>query len=227
VLTGAGTADPVAAHVAALERSLHGPSALRHSLLREARDGLDDAAAAYRDAGVDPERAAALAVRDFGPVADVAPLLQAELAAGQGKRTAVLLAVAFPALMLGWDLVWTAGIGWSGTATPVVRALAVVQDLSSVAIGVVALGLLLLGLRRTADPRRMAGATGRTALAAVLVSGGTAVAMNVANPADAWALLGARPLFGVAYLVSVVVLVLVGSSAVRTVRAARRTEVAP
>ena len=69
----------------------------------------------------------------------------------------------------------------------------------------------------------MAGATGLTALAAAVVSGGTAVAMNIANPADAWALLATRPPFAVAYLVSVVVLALVGTSAVRTVRAARRT----
>jgi hypothetical protein len=218
------TRDPVSAHLAALGRSLHGPSALRGSMLREARDGLDDAAAAYRDAGVEPGRAAALAVRDFGPVAGVAPLLQAELAAAQGKRTALLLAVAFPALMLGWDQVWSGGSEWGDAAIPAVRVLAVAQDVSSVAIAVVAVGLLVLGLRRTADPRRMAGGTGLAALAAVLLSGGTAVAMNVADPDDAWAQFTGRPTFTAAYLVSVVVLVVVGASAVRTVRAARRRE---
>jgi hypothetical protein len=232
VLTGVarpvpGPADPVAAHVAALARSLYGPSTLRRSMLREARDGLDDAVAAYRDAGVDPGRAAELAVRDFGPIAAIAPRYQDELAAGQGRRTALLLAVAFPALMLGWDLVWSTGAAW-GDATPTVRTLSVVQDASSVGIAVLALVLLVLGLRRTADPRRLVRATGRTALVAALLSGGTAVAMNVADPGDAWALLATRPAFAAAYLTSVVALALVGASARRAVRVARhRTEVAP
>jgi hypothetical protein len=226
VLTGLarpapGPTDPVAAHVAALERALYGPSALRRSMLREARNGLDDAAAAYRDAGLDRARAAELAVRDFGPITEIAPRYQDELAAGQSRRTALLLAAAFPALLLGWDLLWSTGTGWGGGATPTVRALAGVQDGSSAGIAVLALALLVLGLRRTADPRRLARATGLTALAAALLSGGTAVAMNAANSDDAWALLAARPAFAAAYLVSVVVLALVSASALRTVRTAR------
>jgi hypothetical protein len=120
--------------------------------------------------------------------------------------------------------VWSGGSEWGDAAVPAVRVLAVAQDVSSVAIAVVAVGLLVLGLRRTADPRRTAGGTGLAALAAVLLSGGTAVAMNVADPADAWAQFTGRPTFTAAYLVSVVVLVVVGASAVRTVRAARRRE---
>jgi hypothetical protein len=213
--------DPVDAHLAELERSLRGPAGPRRGMLRELRDGLDDAAAAYRDAGLDPARAARLAVRDFGPVAGVAEQLQAELAAEQGRRTALLLAVAFPALLIGWDLVWRGGTGWGHEAPPVVRALAAFQDVASAVIAATALALLLVGLRRSAVPRRVALATGLAALGAVLLAGGAAVAMNIANPDDALALLVTRPAFGAAYLASVLVIAAVSAVAVRTLRTAR------
>jgi hypothetical protein len=219
---GRGPADPVSAHVAALARALRGPSAPRRSILREARDGLDDAAAAYRAAGLDRVRAGELAVRDFGPVAEVAPPYPDELAAGQARRTALLLAVGLPVLLLGWDLLWSSGAGWDSATTPAVRVLARVQDVLSTAVAAVALGLLAMSLRRTADPRRVARATGLTALAAALLIGGTAVAMNLVNLDDAWALLTTSPAVALAYLVSMAVLVQVGASAVRTVRTARR-----
>jgi hypothetical protein len=214
-------ADPVATHVAALERSLRGPAALRRSILREVRGGLDDAATAYRATGLDRGRAGELAVRDFGPVAQVAPPYQDELAAGQSRRTALLLAVAVPTLLLGWDLLWSSGAGWGGDAPPAVRVLARVQDLLSAAVAAVALALLVVGMRRTADPRRVARATGLTALAGALLIGGTAVAMNLANLDDAWVLLTGRPPVAVAYLVSLVVVAQIGISAVRSVRTAR------
>lgn len=102
------TVDPIAEYVVALRRALHGPRRTLRCMVAEAHAGLADAAAAYRDGGVAPERAAVLAVRDFGPVAEVAPEFQDELTARQGRWAAILLAVVFPAMLFGWDLLWKA-----------------------------------------------------------------------------------------------------------------------
>jgi hypothetical protein len=79
------------AYVADLGRTLRGPRRAKADLLREARDGLRDAAAAHMDAGFDPDTAERRAVADFGHVRDIAPHYQAELAAAQGRRTALLI----------------------------------------------------------------------------------------------------------------------------------------
>jgi hypothetical protein len=93
------------AYVADLGRSLRGPARPKADLLREARDGLYDAAAAYRDDGVDPETAQHRAVRDFGDVRDIAPDYQAELAAAQGRRTALLICLVLAPQSLLWQYV--------------------------------------------------------------------------------------------------------------------------
>jgi hypothetical protein len=210
-------ADPVGAHLGELGRALRGPAGLRRSLLREARDGLEDAAAAYRAAGHPPPRAAELAVRDFGPLAPVAAAFQDELAAGQGRRTALLLAVAFPALLVGWDLVVVDGPD-GGAA---MRALSAVQTAAGWLVTAAALALLGLGPHQAGTPRRIATAVAVTATAGVLVCGGTALAMNLVH--GPWS---GRPVGHVVtalalYPVSVLALVLVVRSTLRTVRALR------
>jgi hypothetical protein len=216
-VTTAVAGDPVEEHVAALDRALSGPAKARRDLVREARDGLLDAADAYRRGGVDADRAARLAVRDFGPVAAAAALYQDELAAGQGRRTAVLLAVAVPALMLGWDLLWSTGVTAVDPPSPdAVRVLARIQDVTSLVVTPLALGLLALTFRRTRSPRRVAAASAGAALGTVAICGGTSIAMNVINGAEAWALFTTRPVGVLAYLVSATVLVLMNRAAVRT-----------
>jgi hypothetical protein len=220
-VTAAVGTDPVEAHVAQLERALHGPAKARRGVVREVRDGLTDAADAYRRGGLDPHRAAHLAVRDFGRVADVAPLYQDELAAGQGRRTAQLLAVAVPGLILGWDTLVSAGFSAGPHPAPTVTVLARVLDVASIVIAGTALVLVALTFRRTRSPRRVAAAAAVATIGTVLLSAGSSVAMNVLNAEQVWARISAQPAWALAYLVSATVLALLNRSAVRTFRALR------
>jgi hypothetical protein len=210
--------DPVAAHVAELDRVLRGPGAVKRSMIAEVHDGLHDAATAYRMSGLDPQRAAATAVRDFGAVHEVAPLMQDELTARQGRSTALLLCVAFPAMVVGWDLLWTAGVGWASPAPAVVVALARVQDVASAAIAGAALILLLATFRSRVAPRWVTALAGLTAALGALVCGGITIVMNLVNADAAAAMLATDPLALVASLTSAVVLVLVVRSAVKALR---------
>jgi hypothetical protein len=214
--TAVGT-DPVEAHVAELERALRGPAKTRRGMVREVRDGLVDAADAYRRGGVDPRRA----VRDFGPVTEVAPLYQEELAAGQGRRTAQLLAVGAPGLVLGWDLLVSAGFSAGPQAPSVVGVLARALDVASIAIAATALVLIALTFRRTRSPRRVAAGAAVATLVTVLLSLGSSIAMNVINAELTWARLTAQPAWALAYLVSFAMLVVMQRSALRTFRALR------
>jgi hypothetical protein len=217
--------DPVEAHVAALERSLRGPSKVRRSMVREVRDGLEDAVDAYRRSGLTPEHAARQAVRDFGPVSAVAPLYQDELAAGQGRRTALLLAVGLPSLMLGWDLLWASGVAdWPPAPEAValtVKGLARTQDLISGFAAATALVLAVLTFRRTGSPRRVAAAVAVTTLTAVTLCVISAIAMNVVNFAQAWERLTVEPVGQLAYGASAAVVLLLSRAALRTLRTLR------
>jgi hypothetical protein len=213
--------DPVEEHVAALDRALSGPAEVRRGMVREVRDGLLDAAEAYRRGGVDAHRAAHLAVRDFGPVDEVAPLYQDELAAGQGRRTAQLLVVGVPGLVLGWDLLVSAGFDAGPRPPAAVAVLAGALDVAGVGVAAIALALVALTFRRTRSPRRVAAAAAVTTLVTVLLSAGSSVALNVLSAEQTWARLTAQPAWALAYLVSAAVLVLMSRSALRTVRALR------
>jgi hypothetical protein len=216
-----GTADPVAAHVAELDRLLRGPGTAKRSMIAEVHGGLQDAADAYREDGLEPLPAAAAAVRDFGPAREVAPLMQDELTVRQGRATALLLALAFPAMVLGWDLLWRSGIGWSGPKPGVVTALARLQDVASFVIAAAALALLAATFRRGAAPRWVTALAGLTAAAGALVCGGAAIVMNLAHAQQAGPMFATRPLALVALLGSAAVLVAVVRSAVRSLRVAR------
>ncbi len=213
-------ADPIAAHVDALARALRGPSTLRRSIVDETCDGLRDAAAAHEQGGLPARDAAARAVRDFGAVEEIAPLYQDELAARQGRRTALLLVVAYPGLMLGWSLLWKGGIGWSGPAVPLISALAQVQGVASWCVGIAALVALVRSFCRD-TARGPALAACAIGLAGTVVCGGAAAVMILGSgPADS-AVLVTDPVAPVAYGVSAAVLVITVRSVVRTVRAAR------
>lgn len=212
--------DPVAAHVDALARAVHGPPAARRSVLREVRDGLEDAVDAYRRGGVDAARAAELAVRDFGPVSRLAPLYQDELAAGAGRRTAALVAVGLPGLLLSWNLLLADKPPVGPPASAGFGVLVAVQDVAAVLASVVALALVVLG-RGTGSPRRIAVTAAATALVTVAVCGGTAVAMNLTETGHAWARLTGQPATLPVYLASAAMVALLCRSAARTLCALR------
>ncbi|MGH3585608.1 MAG: permease prefix domain 1-containing protein [Pseudonocardia sp.] len=216
-------ADPVAAHVDELRRVLHGPDSVKRSMIAEVRDGLRDAAAAYRDGGLDPHRAAHHAVRDFGTAREVAPLLQEELTARQGRATALLLVLAFPGLQLGWSLVWMHGVTWWTTAPPAMVGLARLQDVSSVVVGIAGLALLVATFRRGVAPRWVTALAGTTATIGAVVCGATATVMNVASGDQAVRVLTTEPLAVIAVVASGVMLALVIRSAARSLRAAHAT----
>jgi hypothetical protein len=214
--------SPVDEHVAALSRALRGPAKARRSIVAEVHDGLQDAVDAYRRAGRDVHDAARLAVRDFGDVPDVAPLYQDELTAGQGRRTALLLAIGVPALALGWGLLWSSGLAVGTPGPPSVKALARVQDIAGVILTVVAAVLVVLASRRSTTARRTALAAAVTAVATIVVCGGAAVAMAVMNGPVAWERITSQPAGAFAYLVSATMAVLMNRSALRTLRTLRR-----
>lgn len=203
--------DPVDAHVAALARRLRGPARLRRSMLAETRSGLLDAADAHRDAAV--------AVAEFGTVAEIAPDFQAELTAAQGRRTALLVAVLFPVLMVGWDLLWRAGLAWSGPGTAEVRALSGLQDVASIVVACLAGLVALAGLRRRPDPRPITVAAAVVGLVGAMVCGTTAVTMNLRNP-ETPTLLATNPVVTAALVLSGAALVAILSTTVRSLRVA-------
>jgi hypothetical protein len=216
------TADPIAEYVVALGRALHGPRRTRRCMVAEARDGLHDAAAAYRAGGVAPEQAATLAVRDFGSVPEVAPSYQDELTARQSRLAALLLAVVFPAMLVGWDLLWRSGtVRREPSATPeVVRVLAALQDVMTVVVGAVALALLVGTFLRAVSPRRLASAVGMTGAFGAASCGGISLGMNLAGGHTTVDLLTHNPAAVAAYTGSMVMLVLIVWLSVRTMHVA-------
>jgi hypothetical protein len=109
--------NPIDGYLRALDLSLAGPPRLKCDLLAEARDGLVDAAAAYREAGLAPAEADGRAVRDFGRLPDLAPAYQSELAAAAAQRLALWLTLIPLVLGAGSDLMWR-GAPWTGAPPP-------------------------------------------------------------------------------------------------------------
>ena len=132
------------AYVADLGQALWGPRRAKADLVREAHDGLSDAAAAHMDEGLDADAAQRRAVADFGDVRDIAPHYQAELAAAEGRRTALLICLVLApqaplwhfvggALAEGHERAAAAGfelvdsmLGWLGSAALIGTLLAAV-----------------------------------------------------------------------------------------------------
>ncbi len=214
-------ADPLATHVAELDRMLRGPGAVKRSMIAEVHDGLRDAAEAYRAAGLDPRRAAATAVQDFGAACEIAPLMQEELTARQGRSTLLLVAVTFPATVLGWDLLWMSGAGGLWREAPdMVAGLARIVDVGSGLAAALAFALLLATFRRGVAPRRITTLAGLTAATGAVFCGGAALVMNLANRQHAGEALATNPLAVIAVLASAVAMALVLRSAVRSLRIA-------
>lgn len=109
---------PIDEYVRTLDRALTGPGRLKGDMLREARHGLADAAAAYQEEGLPRAEAERLAVAEFGEVRALAPEYQAELGLGAARRLALKM-VLVPALFATLaDFMWR-GSPWSaGDAYP-------------------------------------------------------------------------------------------------------------
>jgi hypothetical protein len=214
-------ADPISAHVAELDRMLRGPAAVKRSMIAEVRDGLTDAVAGHCDRGLDPRRAAVAAVREFGTVRDVAPLLQEELTARQGRRTAQLLVVTFPATLIAWDALWMLGDGWSTPPTALVAGLARATDVITILTTMTAAVLLLATFRDAPLPRRVTRLTGIVAALGVVGTGGTSLAMNLMTPHLAGEMYATNPATAVVLAGTAVNAALVTRSAARSLRFAR------
>jgi hypothetical protein len=216
-------ANPVAAHVAELDRMLRGPGPVKRSMIAEVRDGLHDAAEAYRAGGLDPQQAAAAAVRDFGTAQEVALLMQEELTVRQGRSTALLVAVTFPVMVVGWDLLWMSGAGglWSAAPNAVV-GLARFMDVASWLVTAVAFTLLLGTFLRRVAPWRITTMIGLTAATGAAFCGGAALVMNLVNRRHAGAVLATNPLAALAVIASGVAFALVLHSAICSLRTAHR-----
>lgn len=96
-------------YVREVERLLPGDRGVREDLIAELRDGLDDAAEAYRCSGLDRRQAELRAVRDAGDTDEVAASYRSELTASQGQRTAALIGLSMPAIVLAWTMMWRFG----------------------------------------------------------------------------------------------------------------------
>jgi hypothetical protein len=133
-----------------LERRLHGCNRFKADLLGEARDGLHDAADAYRAGGWTDEDAERRAVADFGPAAVVARDYQAELGMLSGVRTLWKLVIGVPAMQIAWDYARILTFGeWTKLPTSTPEWYKVVVHASHGAVFLVpVIGLLaLLGTR--------------------------------------------------------------------------------
>jgi hypothetical protein len=162
-----------------LERRLHGCGRFKADLLEEARDGLHDAADAYRAGGWSDEDAERRAVADFGPAAVVARDYQAELGMLSGVRTLWKLVIGVPAMQIAWDYARILTFGeWTKLSTPTPEWYKVVTHAAHGAVFVVpVIGVLaLLGIRWLS--RRLDG-TGLARFCGVLIA--VAVGVNLAS----------------------------------------------
>ncbi|GAA1811197.1 hypothetical protein GCM10009835_33280 [Planosporangium flavigriseum] len=214
-------------YVAGLSRRLTGPRRAKVDLLAEVRDGLVDAAEAYADAGLPPSEAVARALADFGDHRQLAADYQAELAAAQGRRTALLVAIVMPVLMLVSRLLWTDSLSAASGPPPVSWHLVVAYTLDVLQVTAVIMALLtLLGYgwgsrylpaQRVPAPlllTRLMGAGVLCFVAVQVVTGIATYAWGVRTPAAA----GWAPMLACAVVVALSLLG-VGRSGLRCLRA--------
>ena len=218
------SAPTVDAFVDELAHAVHGPVRVRRSLLREVHDGLTDAAEAHAEGGLDPVAAQARAVAEFGTVDELAELYQAELTVRRGRATALFVALVFPGMVLGWDLMWRAGMSWGPLPGPAeqqtVRMLSTLVDTTSLVSAAVAVALFGLTFVRAVPPRLVTVLAGTVAGAGSLVTGGLSALMNVVGGHAVGAALAAPGPALVAYAVSAAVLALSLAVSARTLRTA-------
>lgn len=218
------TAPTVEAFVAELAHAVHGPGRVRRSILREVHEGLTDAAEAHAADGLDPVAAQEQAVAEFGTVGELAQLYQAELTARRGRATALYVALVFPAMVAGWDLMWRSGVSWGPLRGPAelqtVRMLSTLVDTTSLGSAAAAVALFGLTFLRAVPPRLVTALAGAIAGAGALATGGMSCWMNVVGGEAAVRVLAVPGPAIAAYSVSLSALVVSLVVAARTLRIA-------
>jgi hypothetical protein len=218
------SAPTVDAFVADLAHAVHGPSRVRRSILREVHDGLTDAAEAHAAGGLDPVAAQEQAVAEFGTVDEVAQLYQAELTVRRGRATALFVALVFPAMVLGWDLMWRSGVSWGQSPGPAeqqtMRMLSTVVDSTSLCCAAAAAALFGLTFLRAVPPRLVTALAGAIAGAGAMATGGLSAVMNVVGGHAVGPALAVPGPALVAYSVSAAVLVVALMISARALRTA-------
>ena len=211
---------PADAYVERLGRRLQGPPRVRRDMLREVRDGLDDAAAALAAEGLDREEAQRLAVAGFGPVDELAAGLQPELAARQARWTACWGFAVPAALHAAWDAAWATGPD-TGPAPPAVAVLSVLVDVLGLSTAAACLAVLLVVQvrgRRLRRPERLARLLGRAVAAGLLGVLAASLAMTVVNTGPTSAVVSSSPGHLAVGAVTVAAVTAVLASARRCVR---------
>lgn len=218
------TAPTVDAFVAELAHAVHGPGRVRRNILREVHDGLTDAAEAHAAGGLDPVAAEEQAVAEFGTVDELAHLYQAELTVRRGRATALFVIVAFPGMVLGWDLVWRAGVGWSSQPGPaeleLVHMLSRIIDTTSLSTAAAVAVMFALTFLRVVPARLLTGLVGAAAGLGALVTGGLSAVMNVSAGHAVGAALAVPGPTLVAYAASAAMFVVSLAISARTLRTA-------
>lgn len=184
-------------HVAALAAALHGPGGAKARMMAEIREGLTDAVAERTGQGVPRERAEREAVREFGPVAELAPDFQRELTVAQTRHTARAVTLTVPVLALCLLLVWAAvPVGQQpGAAGPLTVPL-VFMAVTATGVALAALvgvaGLVTTGAlaRWLPAPRRLPGAVAWAGTAVAVAMALATLALAAASALTAnWPLL--------------------------------------
>ncbi|AUI63613.1 permease prefix domain 1-containing protein [Amycolatopsis sp. BJA-103] len=118
----------IEAYIGDLDRRLSGSAGAKADLLTEARDGLSDAAEAYREGGACQGDAERRAVADFGPAGLIARDYQAELALRGDIGTLWKVIVGVPLFQVSWELarLWTYG-DWDNLGMPPEWYLSVIE----------------------------------------------------------------------------------------------------
>lgn len=158
--------SPIETTVAGLNARLPRPTAGRRGILLEVRDGLEDAADAYRATGLDRFDAERRAVSDFGDLDRVAADFVAVRAVRSGTLAALFLGPGYVLVLAAWTVLMLAGPdGRSAPANPLAT---VYTWLGIAAVATSAAGAIGLRVQavRNGSPRRWTALLGISGLLA-------------------------------------------------------------
>lgn len=203
-------------HLAQLAASLGPDDATTHDMLDELRDGLLARVEALGTDGLPPQAGARLALREFGGLQQVAPVLMADVMMTRARTVAVTMLRFAPTAAVVWAIALLTGAPTTAGAPPLIAAMAWLGP-GCVCAAVAALTAYRAASRLDAPRPRMARAAAAAAAVACAVTDLAAVAYIAA-----WAFTGivAWPALAAA-LVSGVRIVVVGRSAPRLLVPAR------